>query len=67
MDCFATHVALRERGSVADRLEELGREGETSWRDREIGDLQRHLLEVDGAIARHRTATRLRGKKGLGQ
>jgi hypothetical protein len=61
MDCFAASVALRERKSVATRLHELGREPESSWRDREIGDLQRYLLEVDGAVARHREAARLRG------
>lgn len=61
MKCFATYVALCERESVADRLEALGQEQKTSWRDREISDLQRHLLEVDDAIGRHREATRQRG------
>jgi len=61
MDCFATSVALRERKSISDRLKELGRERETSWRDREINDLKRHLVEVDRAIARHRSITGLRG------
>lgn len=61
MDSFAASVALRERSSIADRLRELGGERESTWRDREIGHLQSYLLEVDGAIARHREAARLRG------
>jgi len=61
MDSFATSVALRERKSISERLNLLGRERASSWRDREIRDLRRHLLEVDGAIARHREVAGLRG------
>jgi hypothetical protein len=61
MECFAASVALRERRSIKDRLAELGREGKSPWRDREIADLQRDLLEVDAMIGRHREAAPLRG------
>ena len=58
MECFAASVALRERKGISDRLKELGRERGNSWRDNEIKDLRRHLIEVDGAIERHRRAAR---------
>lgn len=61
MECFAASVALREREEISDRLRELDRERDSSWRDSEISDLKRHLIEVDGAIERHRTVARLRG------
>lgn len=61
MDSFATHVALRERKSIVSRMRELDREKESSWRDREIGDLQRYLAEVDIAIGVHRETARVRG------
>lgn len=60
MECFAACVALREQTSIAARLKELGREPRSSWRDREISDLQGYLLEVDHAIARHRDTARSR-------
>ena len=56
MESFAAYVALCERRSVVARLTELGGERKTSWRDREMGDLQRHLLEVAGMMGRHRAA-----------
>ena len=61
MECFATDVALRERTSIKSRLQELGVEQKSSWRDREISDLKLYLLEVDDAISRHRHAARLHG------
>jgi hypothetical protein len=61
MECFAACVALRERRSITDRLAELGRERKSSWRDREIADLRRDLLEVEAMIGRHREAAPLRG------
>ncbi|GEM_PF-6581206 len=63
MECFDAYVALRERESVIGRLKKLGREQGSSWRDREIGDLQRYLLEVDDMIGRHREAARFRGAR----
>lgn len=54
MECFAAYVALRERKSIAARLSELGKERKSPWRDHEINDLRRHLLEVDGMVERHR-------------
>jgi len=61
MECFAASVALRERKGIADRLKQLARERESSWRDHEMKDLRRHLVEVDSAIERHRATARLRG------
>jgi hypothetical protein len=60
MECFAAYVALCERKGITDRLSELGKERKSSWRDHEINDLQRHLLEVDEMVGRHRAAARLR-------
>jgi hypothetical protein len=52
-DAFAAYVAQCERKLVRVRLVELKLEKASSWRDREIRDLEIYLLEVDGMIARH--------------
>ena len=52
---FAAYVAQCERRQVRLRLDELKRQKASSWRDREIRDLQAYLLEVDAMIARHRS------------
>ena len=52
-DAFAAYVARCEREQVRLRLGELRREKASSWRDREIRDLEIYLLEVDDMIARH--------------
>lgn len=52
-DAFAAYVAQCERKLVRVRLRELKLEKASSWRDREIRDLEIYLLEVDGMIARH--------------
>lgn len=50
---FAAYVAQCERRQVRLRLDELKRERASSWRDREICDLETYLVEVDIMIARH--------------
>jgi hypothetical protein len=52
-DAFAAYVAQCERKLVRVRLGELQLEKASSWRDREIRDLEIYLLEVDDMIARH--------------
>ena len=52
---FAAYVAQCERRQVRLRLDELKRQKASSWRDREISDLEIYLVEVDVMIARHQS------------
>ena len=54
-DAFAAYVAQCERRQVRLRLDELKRQKASSWRDREISDLEIYLVEVDVMIARHQS------------
>jgi hypothetical protein len=53
---FAAYVALCERKLVTARLKELRLQPESSWRNREMGDLHDFLAEVDHMVAHHRGA-----------
>jgi hypothetical protein len=59
---FAAYVALCERKLVADRMEELRSQPESSWREREMGDLRDFLAEVDSMVSHHRAVAPSRAR-----
>ena len=55
LESWSVHIALCERKRVDARLTELLRAQKTAWHGREISELRRDLVEIDGVIARARS------------
>jgi hypothetical protein len=55
LEHWSVHIALCERKLVDARLNRLLQDQKSAWHDREISELRRDLVEIDGVIAKARS------------